>query len=122
MKKDYPQANARLAEVARSWADGELSHDAWRKERRAIIKNIWLRKTDVDSNQFSTLPVKTRVKKNDTLTMPSITVPPLINHKLDATTTVLLTEDTEVLQEDVFLLGVLLFSMVITTVFMVYML
>lgn len=122
MQKDYPQANARLAEVARSWADGELSHDAWRKERRAIIKNIWLRKADVDSNQFGALPIKARSKKNDTQTLPNITIPPLISHKLDATTTILLTEDTEALQEDVFLLGVLLFSMVITTVFMVYML
>lgn len=121
MQKDYPQANARLAEVARSWADGELSHDAWRKERRAIIKNIWLRKTDLDGNQFSTLPIKTR-PKNDTLTLPNITVPPLVNRKLDASTTVLLSEETEVLQEDAFLLAVLLFAMVLTTIFMVYML
>jgi len=120
MKKDYPQANARLAEVARSWAEGELSHDVWRKERRAIIKNIWLRKTDLDSTQFSTLPIKNRSRKNDTQTIPNITIPPIAAHT-NIATTVLLTEDSEVLHEDVFLLAVLLFSMVLTTVFMVYM-
>ena len=31
MKNDYPEANARLAEVAKSWAEGEVS---WRGERR----------------------------------------------------------------------------------------
>ncbi len=121
MKKDYPQANARLAEVARSWAEGELSHDTWRKERRAIIKDISLRKKDLDSSQLGTLPIKTH-KKHNTQTLPSLPIHVGLNHQLGSTTAVFLSEDTEVLQEDVFLLAVLLFSMVLTTIFMVYML
>ena len=121
MKKDYPQANARLAEVAKSWADGELSHDTWRKERRAIIKDVWSNKKDLDSTQLGTLPIKSH-RKHPTQTLPNLPIHALVNHQLGSTTTVFLAEDTDVLQEDVFLLAVLLFSMVLTTVFMVYML
>ena len=121
MKKDYPQANARLADVAKCWADGELSHDTWRKERRAIIKDVWTRKKDLENNQLGTLPIKSH-KKQSNQTLPNLPVHTLVNHQLGSTAAVFLAEDSEVLQDDVLLLGILLFSMVLTTIFMVYML
>ena len=58
MKHDYPAANARLAEVAKSWSEGEVSHDVWRKERRAIIKMVRSKKQDLPAEQSRTLPIK----------------------------------------------------------------
>lgn len=46
MTADYPNANARLASVARSWADGEVTHEAWRKCRNGIIRDILRNKHD----------------------------------------------------------------------------
>lgn len=46
MTADYPNANARLASVARSWADGEVTHEAWRKCRNGVIRDILRDKRD----------------------------------------------------------------------------
>jgi len=46
MIQDFPHANARLAEVARHWADGEVSHETWRRERRNILREICAKRTD----------------------------------------------------------------------------
>ena len=75
MKHDYPAANARLAEVAKSWSEGEVSHDVWRKERRAIIKMVWSKKQDLPAEQSRTLPIKKHSAADSTLTMPNIIVP-----------------------------------------------
>lgn len=46
MTQDFPHANARLAEVARHWADGEVSHETWRRERRNILRELCARHAD----------------------------------------------------------------------------
>lgn len=51
MMADYPNANARLAAVARSWADGEVSHEAWRKVRNGIIRDITRNKRDCEGGE-----------------------------------------------------------------------
>lgn len=48
MSTDFPHANARLTEVARHWADGELSQDAWRRERRHILGELCRKRTDCE--------------------------------------------------------------------------
>lgn len=47
MSQDYPRANARLAEVGRHWADGEVSHETWRRERRSILREVCNKRADV---------------------------------------------------------------------------
>ncbi|HEX5278121.1 MAG TPA: hypothetical protein VFW42_10680 [Fluviicoccus sp.] len=46
MIQDFPHANARLAEVARHWADGEVSHETWRRERRNILRELCAKRAD----------------------------------------------------------------------------
>lgn len=58
MKKDYPEANARLAEVAKSWAEGEISHDVWRKERRNVLSAIWAKKVTGKVAKIARYPLK----------------------------------------------------------------
>lgn len=55
MIQDFPQANARLAEVARHWADGEVTHETWRRERRNILREICSKRADYQAR--SPLPV-----------------------------------------------------------------
>jgi|GEM_PF-2550458 hypothetical protein len=118
MKKDYPEANARLAEVAKSWAEGEVSHDVWRKERHTIISTVWSKKRDWESNQNNTLPLKKKAMSSPSLTMPNVVVPP----QLSAANTSSLYQvvDAEVSHEEVLLLAVLLLSMSFTAVFLLY--
>ena len=56
MMADYPNANARLAAVARSWADGEVSHEAWRKVRNGIIRDITRNKRDCEGGDAPVAP------------------------------------------------------------------
>ncbi|HQV21600.1 MAG: hypothetical protein H6996_09260 [Moraxellaceae bacterium] len=116
MKKDYPEANARLAEVAKSWAEGEISHDVWRKERRNVLSAIWAKKSDWESSQNRTLPLKKKASSN-TLTMPKVDVPPQL---AGAQLAMYEADDTEVSQEDVLFLAMLLLSMLFTAVFLLY--
>lgn len=120
MKKDYPQANARLAEVAKSWADGEVSHDAWRKQRREIIKNIWSKRRDLEGAQCATLPPPRKKASLDS-TMPNLIIPSaILTPNVANANAMLFIEPVEISQEDVLLLAILLFSMFITTLFLVY--
>ena len=50
MNQDFPQANARLAEVARNWAEGEVSQETWRRERRNILREICNKRVDVQGS------------------------------------------------------------------------
>lgn len=116
MKRDYPAANARLAEVAKSWSEGEVSHDVWRKERRAIIKTVWSKKQDLPAEQSRTLPVK-KHPVADTLTMPNIIVP----SQLALGSAVMFdVAENEVSHEDVLFLAILLLSMLFMAVFLLY--
>ena len=119
MTKDYPEANARLAEVAKSWAEGEVSHDVWRKERHTIISTVWSKKRDWDSNQNHTLPIKKKaVLPLPSLTMPNMVVPPQLSSVNSASLYHMM--DAEVSHEEVLLLAVLLLSMLFTAVFLLY--
>lgn len=117
MKKDYPEANARLAEVAKSWAEGEVSHDVWRKERRSIISTVWDRKSDWESSQNRTLPAKNKVTAPANLTMPNVTIPAQL---AVAHAALYEADDADVSHDEVLLLAVLLLSMLFTAVFMLY--
>lgn len=75
MSQDFPQANARLAEVARHWADGEVSHETWRRERRTILREICNRRSDVQIG--SPLPVQRKVPLTD-VTSPVMPVAPVV--------------------------------------------
>lgn len=117
MKKDYPEANARLAEVAKRWAEGEVSHDVWRKERRHVLSVICLKNTDWENQQNSTLPLKKKAS-TEMLTKPNITIPPQLLQGQAATLYNI--DDTDVPQEDVLFLAALLLAMLITTIFLLY--
>ena len=71
MSQDFPQANARLAEVARHWADGEVSHETWRRERRTILREICNRRADVQTG--APLPVQRKASAADA-TSPDVPV------------------------------------------------
>jgi hypothetical protein len=117
MKHDYPAANARLAEVAKSWSEGEVSHDVWRKERRAIIKMVWSKKQDLPAEQSRTLPIKKHSAADSTLTMPNIIVP----SQLALSGAVMFdVAENEVSHEDVLFLAILLLSMLFMAVFLLY--
>ena len=75
MKNDYPNANARLAEVAKSWAEGEVSHDEWRKERRSVIASLLSSRRDWLSGENRTLPPKRTKTINLTLPTMCLRVP-----------------------------------------------
>jgi len=122
MKKDYPQANARLAEMAKSWAEGEVSHDAWRKQRREIIKNVFSKHRDLDGGLSVTLPPNKKKASIDS-TMPNLTIPTaILTPNITNVSTMLFAEPVEISQEDVLFLAVLLFAMFVTTLFLVYLL
>lgn len=72
MSQDFPQANARLAEVARHWADGEVSHETWRRERRTILREICNRRSDVQIGG-GVLPVQRKASVAD-VTSPDVPV------------------------------------------------
>lgn len=117
MKHDYPAANARLAEVAKSWSEGEVSHDTWRKERRAIIKTVWSKKQDLPAEQGRTLPIKKHAPADSTLTMPNIIVP----SQLALSGAVMFdVAESEVSHEDVLFLAILLLAMLFMAVFLLY--
>ena len=52
MMTDYPKANARLAAVARNWADGEVTHETWRKIRNGIIRELVSGKPDATGSDI----------------------------------------------------------------------
>jgi hypothetical protein len=119
MKNDYPEANARLAEVAKGWAEGEVSHDAWRKERRTIITALLTNRRDWLSSENRTLPPKRSKFVNTTL--PTIKVPPqLIVDSVGQTTGLLFTDEVAVSNDDVLLLALLLLVMILTAILLLY--
>lgn len=119
MKNDYPEANARLAEVAKSWAEGEVSHEAWRKERRSIITALLTNRRDWLSSESRTLPPKRSKLINATL--PSIKVqPPLVVGSGGQVTGLLFTEEITVSNDDVLLLALLLLVMIMTAILLLY--
>ncbi|MBK6758582.1 MAG: hypothetical protein KBF23_02505 [Agitococcus sp.] len=118
MKQDYPEANARLAEVAKSWAEGEVSHDVWRKERHSIISTVWSKKRDWENKQNHTLPLNKQANTSPSLTMPNVVVPPQLLGTNAAS--LYQTADTEVSNDEVLLLALLLLSMVFTAVILLY--
>lgn len=119
MKNDYPEANARLAEVAKNWADGEVSHEAWRKERRSIIASILTNRRDWLSGENKTLPPKRSKLINATL--PTIKIPQHLLAGADAQVSVLLSHDMDVVaDDDVVLLALLLLVMMLTSVLLLY--
>ena len=117
MKHDYPASNARLAEVANSWSEGAVSHDVWRKERRAIIKMVWSKKQDLPAEQSRTLPIKKHSAADSTLTMPNIIVPSQLAWSGAVMFDV---AENEVSHEDVLFLAILLLSMLFMAVFLLY--
>jgi CHASE1-domain containing sensor protein len=118
MKNDYPNANARLAEVAKSWAEGEVSHDEWRKERRSVIASLLSSHRDWLSGENRTLPPKRAKTINSTL--PTIKVPPNLLAGSDAQVSVLLTAEVEATDDDVLLLALLLLVMILTAILLLY--
>ncbi len=119
MKSDYPEANARLAEVAKNWADGEVSHEVWRKERRSIISSILTNRRDWLSGENKTTPPKRSKLINTTL--PTIKVPPHLLSGADGQVSVLLSHDVDVAaDEDVLLLALLLLVMILTAILLLY--
>lgn len=118
MKQDYPEANARLAEVAKNWAEGEVSHDVWRKERHTIISTVWSKKRDWESNQNHTLPLNKKAMPSPSLTMPNVVIPPQLS-SINAAS-LYQAVDTEVSNDEVLLLAILLLSMLFTAVFLLY--
>ncbi|PTQ89070.1 hypothetical protein [Agitococcus lubricus] len=119
MKTDYPKANARLAEVAKSWADGEVSHEAWRKERRTIIESLlqgkdWLASESVNSTK--------RVVSAARATLPNIpAVPPFLAPSPTIVNPHVMVA-ADVPHEDVLLLAILLLVMMMTVVTLLYIL
>lgn len=118
MKNDYPNANARLAEVAKSWAEGEVSHDEWRKERRSVIASLLSDRRDWLSGENRTQPPKRTKTVNSTL--PTIKVPPSFLATSDAQVHVLLTAEVESADDDVMLLALLLLVMILTAILLLY--
>lgn len=117
MKKDYPKANARLAEVAKNWADGEVSHEAWRKERRSIIKALkegkdWL------ANEAAEVPK--RIINASRATLPVIPVPPVLSPHGSFAGAGVMMESQEMVHEDALLLAVLLLVMMMTAILLLY--
>ena len=94
MSQDFPQANARLAEVARHWADGEVSHETWRRERRTILREICNRRSDVQIG--SALPVQRKVPLTDA-TSPVMPVMPAVPQAKQEAVPVELAENDDVL-------------------------
>ena len=116
MKSDYPKANARLAEVAKSWADGEVSHEAWRKERRSIIQSI---KGAKDEPSVEPPAAPKRVANRSSTTLPTIPVPAVLSphHGLAGAS---MAKSQDMLHEDALLLAVLLLAMIIVSILLLY--
>jgi hypothetical protein len=114
MKSDYPQANARLAEMAKNWADGEVSHETWRKERHNIIKSLLTSGKDWVAGEALAIPK--RVVSASRATLPIM--PALPQSVLMGAT--IAPQQTEVSKEEVLLLAVLLATMLITSMLLLY--
>lgn len=117
MKADYPQANARLAEVAKNWAEGEVSYEMWRKERHNIIKSLLVSGKDWVAGEARAIPK--RVVTASRATLPAIAALP--SNTL-MTGGMALPQQAEVSTEDVLLLAVLLATMIMTTILLLYVL
>ncbi len=118
MKNDYPEANARLAEVAKNWADGEVSHEMWRKERRSIISSLLTSRRDWLAGENKTTPPNKRSKLINA-TLPSVKIPQHLLASADAQVSVLMSRDGDV-DGDVLLLAVLLLVMILTAILLLY--
>lgn len=118
MKKDYPKANARLAEGAKSWAEGEVSHEAWRKERRTIISALkegrdWL------TNEAAVVPK--RIISASRATLPAMPVlPSLPATHGNLAGGAMMMEEADIVPEDALLLAVLLLVMLTTAILLLY--
>ncbi len=115
MKNDYPQANARLAEVAKNWADGEVSHETWRKERHNIIKSLLVSGKDWVAGETRAAPK--RVVSASRATLPVMAAIPDAMLMGGA-----LAPQADVSNEDVLLLAVLLMTMLVTSMLLLYIL
>lgn len=117
MKKDYPQANARLAEVAKHWAEGEVSHEVWRKERHHIIKSLLASGKDWVAGETKASPKRAVSASRATLpTMAALSPSVLMDSGLTLNT------QPDVANEDVLLLAVLLATMMVTAMLLLYVL
>lgn len=117
MRKDYPKANARLAEGAKSWAEGEVSHEAWRKERRGIIKAL---RDGTDWLTSEAAEVPKRIISASRATLPVIQVPPMLSPHAGLAGGAMMMDSTEMLHEDALLLAMLLLVMIMTSILLLY--
>lgn len=109
MTQDFPHANARLAEVARHWADGEVSHETWRRERRNILRELCAR--HADCQERPSLITGTAVPRP----APEMPVVAAAAAAMPAATPPVATEDVDgdVVHEEVLTLALVLIAVVV---------
>lgn len=114
MSIDYPKANNHLAIFAKRWADGEISHESWRRERRRVVRQVLAAQTDW---QGEVIPLPGSKPKQPTL--PAMPVEAAAAKRAAAATPLLATP-SEAVHDEVLLLAVLLVAAISAAVILLY--
>lgn len=114
MSIDYPKANNHLAIFAKRWADGEISHESWRRERRRVVRQVISAQSDW---QGEAIPLPGSKPKQPTL--PALPVEAAAVKRAAVTNPELATS-SEAAHDEVLLLAVLLVAAIGAAVILLY--
>ncbi len=119
MSADFPHANARLTQAARHWADGEVTQDAWRRERREIIGELCSKRTDCEGEDVpsASAPV-TVARQAESVTSPQLPVSPAKPAPAEPASQ---PAPVDVADDEVLMLGVLLLAVIGGALFIFFM-
>jgi cell division septation protein DedD len=117
MSADFPHANARLTQAARHWADGEVTQDAWRRERREIIGELCSKRADCggEDTPSAAAPV---ARPAESVTSPQLPVSPAKPVPAEPASQ---PAPADVADDEVLILGVLLLAVIGGALFIFFM-